>query len=377
MINMSSRVLYILLVVSTLFACKKDYFRWDLEKKKTMPVVTTIAVNAVYATAASVQLKLESNGNSEISSFGVCVGLENDPDINSNTNLTQASDSIQTILIGNLTPSTTYYVRAFAQNEVGVAYGASVSFTTTSTSAPAISTTQASSVSSSSAQIGGIILSDGGLSITSKGLCYSSTSTTPTLSGLSISAGSGNSPFTSTLTGLQNSTVYFARAYATNSMGTSYGQTISFTTVSAPDALVGNNSCNSLSGLTAMYISWGGSNYQASPMCIANNGYSGSCINDCASNALGAYVEFSRNFSSSGHIRFRSRAYDGNSIRVPLVYLDGSSITATDLNPNASANEWHQIKSSNIPSGQHVIRIEWSQISTFYDYSIDEIEFWE
>ena len=374
---MKFRNLYFVLAICSLFACNKEYFQWNLEKKKTTPIVTTLAVSDVYATAASLIVKLESSGNSEIESFGVCYSLQNEPDINASTTESQVFDSIQSILISGLNPNTTYYARAFAKNEIGIGYGITLVFNTSSTSVPAISTIQATNITASSAQVGGTIQSDGGLSITSKGVCYSSTSATPTLSGLIVSAGGGNGSFTSALANLQSSTTYYSRAYATNSMGTSYAQTISFTTASAPDALVGSNSCNSLSGLSALYISWGGSNYQTSPMCIASNGYSGSCINDCVSNALGASLEFSRNFSSSGHIRFRSRAYDGNSLRVPAIYVDGTSLSATDLNASASANDWHFIKSSNIASGQHIIRIEWSQISTFYDYSIDEIEFWE
>ncbi len=375
---MNYRSFLFLVLTSFLVGCDKNYFTWELEKKLSVPIVSTLSIDAAYATSAAVKIQLDFNGNGTITKFGVCYGLQTDPDISSPTQLIDAADTAQTVLITGLTPNTTYYARAFAENEIGIAYGSTLSFSTTATSAPAVNTTEAQGITINSAQVGGIILSDGGLTITNKGVCYSSTSASPTTSGNTINAGSGNNAFTANLSGLQNNTTYYARSFATNSMGTSYGQTISFTTLSVPDALVQTNNCNSLSGLNAVYTVWQGSGYQNLPMCIATSGgYSGSCLNDCVSNALGASVEFTRTFSTSGHLRFRSRCYDGNSIRIPTVSIDGQSVSTTDLTPNNFAYDWHYLKTTAISSGQHTIRINWSQVSVYYDYSIDEIEFWE
>ena len=58
----------------------------------------------------------------------------------------------------------------------------------------------------------------------------------PTISGTHTSDGSGKGTFTSNITGLTASTMYYVRAYATNGTGTAYGDEFSFTTLSSQGA---------------------------------------------------------------------------------------------------------------------------------------------
>jgi uncharacterized protein (TIGR02145 family) len=94
---------------------------------------------------------------------------------------------------------------------------------------PIISTTVATNITVIDANSGGTITSDGGFSITSKGVCWS-TSPNPTITNSSTINGTGASSFTSVLSSLLASTNYYYRAYATNSRGTGYGITYTFTT---------------------------------------------------------------------------------------------------------------------------------------------------
>ncbi len=90
-------------------------------------------------------------------------------------------------------------------------------------------TTAVSSIASNTATSGGNVISDGGDPITSRGVCWS-TVTGPTItSSKTIDPGTTGS-FISNLTGLATITTYYVRAYATNSVGTSYGTEVSFTT---------------------------------------------------------------------------------------------------------------------------------------------------
>jgi len=83
-------------------------------------------------------------------------------------------------------------------------------------------------LTSTSAQSGGTITSDGGNIITAKGVVWS-TSAGPTVAlSTKTNDGTGVGTFTSTLTGLTLNTVYYIRSYATNSVGTSYGPEVSF-----------------------------------------------------------------------------------------------------------------------------------------------------
>lgn len=95
-----------------------------------------------------------------------------------------------------------------------------------------ISTTSITSISSTGALSGGTVTIDGGAAVTARGVVWS-LSNNPTVSlATRTSDGTGTGTFTSTLTGLSESTTYFVRAYATNSAGTSYGNEVSFKTIS-------------------------------------------------------------------------------------------------------------------------------------------------
>jgi len=85
------------------------------------------------------------------------------------------------------------------------------------------------SITGSSAVSGGNVSSDGGLTVTSRGLAYSTTPN-PTISNNTVISGSGLGAFTATMTGLSPNTTYYVRAFATNSLGTGYGPQVSFTT---------------------------------------------------------------------------------------------------------------------------------------------------
>jgi hypothetical protein len=98
---------------------------------------------------------------------------------------------------------------------------------------PVISTVAVNGITQESATSGGIITSDGGASITSRGVCWNTTPD-PSILGPHTSDGTGSGSFISQLSGLNPNTPYYVRAWATNSAGTAYGNTLSFTTLKVP-----------------------------------------------------------------------------------------------------------------------------------------------
>lgn len=100
---------------------------------------------------------------------------------------------------------------------------------------PTVITNAATTITTSSAGVGGNVTSDGGASVTERGVCYSTTPN-PSTSGNKIQSGSGLGNFSGTISGLNPNTNYYIRAYAINSVGTSYGTELSFTTqqIAAP-----------------------------------------------------------------------------------------------------------------------------------------------
>ena len=96
-------------------------------------------------------------------------------------------------------------------------------------SLPVVEIKNIDKVKSSSAEAIGIVISDGGLEVTARGVCWS-TEQNPTITNSKTSNGTGIGQYISNITGLNPDTKYYVRAYATNSIGTSYGNEFSFTT---------------------------------------------------------------------------------------------------------------------------------------------------
>ncbi len=94
---------------------------------------------------------------------------------------------------------------------------------------PTVTTTTASNITDTTAVSGGNITNDGGATITACGVCWS-TSQNPTINDNHTTNGATTGSFTSNILGLTAGTTYYVRAYATNAVGTAYGNAVSFTT---------------------------------------------------------------------------------------------------------------------------------------------------
>jgi uncharacterized protein (TIGR02145 family) len=98
---------------------------------------------------------------------------------------------------------------------------------------PVLSTSEISEISETKAKSGGNIINSGGAAITARGVCWS-IGTTPLVTDNKTIDGAGEGTFVSNLTGLSAGKTYNIRAYATNSVGTGYGNTITFSTSEPP-----------------------------------------------------------------------------------------------------------------------------------------------
>lgn len=134
----------------------------------------------------------------------------------------------------NLQLNTTYYVRYFVKNKYSSAISNEVSeFKTLALSLPSITTSAVTQIMDTSAIAGGNVTSDGGMSVTERGVVYS-TSQNPTTSNSKVTSGSGTGSFSVNLTNLAKGTTYYVRAYATNEKGTAYGNQVVFTALEVP-----------------------------------------------------------------------------------------------------------------------------------------------
>ena len=207
-----------------------------LEDVKELPVVTTNEITDVEAGSAICVSEVTDDGGGTVSARGVCWSTKQNPTIEDNKTNDGSGTGSYTSKLSNLASQTTYYVRAYATNETGTAYGKEVSFTTLEMTLPVVTTKMASDITCNSALCGGEILSTGGSNIEISGLLWAnypnltldSNPLTYDNSGYNI-VGSWNKE----ITHLWHNTTYYVRAYATNEMGTSYGEEISFTTLGA------------------------------------------------------------------------------------------------------------------------------------------------
>jgi gliding motility-associated-like protein len=140
-----------------------------------------------------------------------------------------------------LTPSTTYYFRAYVKDLAGnVHYGSMLSCSTLPPSIPVVTTTPAFNIYSYKASSGGTNIDSGGLAITQKGICWSTTPN-PTVASSRTTEGPIGNNFTSLMRALVPCATYYVRAYAVNALGVGYGNEIQVqTSCPATPALIAN-----------------------------------------------------------------------------------------------------------------------------------------
>lgn len=210
-------------------------FRLALREGMTLPVVEKVSMsemtasgNAKFPVRASFTVSLSSAGSGSVSEKGFCISELASPDLTDiHFHIDTIADTYDLGVV--MKENIKFYVRSYAISQAGVAYGEEMSFTTPSK--PVVSTLAVSDITASTADCGGIVSNDGGLDIIARGVCWS-TSSNPTIK-LSTKTvdGVGLGTFASHLENLTIGTKYYVRAYATNAIGTTYGEELSFTTL--------------------------------------------------------------------------------------------------------------------------------------------------
>lgn len=194
----------------------------------TIPTLTTNSASDITATTATCGGNITANGGADVTARGVCWSTSQTPTIASSKTIDGAGSGAFTSNITGLSPNKTYYVRAYATNSSGTAYGTHISFITAATN-PTVTTTNPPSITTNQAIVGGNVTTDGGATVTERGV-YWGISANPKLTGTKLPIGSGTGSFTTTINGLTSSTQYYVVAYAVNSAGEALGTELNFTT---------------------------------------------------------------------------------------------------------------------------------------------------
>ncbi|MHA8083668.1 beta strand repeat-containing protein [Aquirufa sp. A-Brett2-15D] len=199
----------------------------------TTPTVSaTATVTSITGTTATSGGTISADGGASVIERGLVWGTSTGASTYSVT--TGTGTGTFTSSLTGLSVATTYYVRAFATNSVGTVYGPEESFATPTTAT--LTSTISSTITSYTAILGGVLSSTGGAT-TEIGIRYSTDVNFGTYSTTSINANATAGTYTTTISGLTALTTYYAKAYATNTAGTTEGISINFNTPAPPIAV--------------------------------------------------------------------------------------------------------------------------------------------
>ena len=380
----------------------------NFTQQVTLPTVTT--VTNITETAATGGGNVTSDGGATVTERGICWSTSHNPTTGGSHGSSGSGLGDYTCMMTNLTPNTTYYVRAYAANSQGTAYGNEVSFTTaqlpTYTITVSANPTNGGSVSGggtyqqgqsctvtatassgydfvnwtengsqvstnasytftvtteTAATGGGNVTSDGGATVTERGICWG-TSHNPTTSGSHVTSGSGLGSYTCLMTNLTPNTTYYVRAYATNSQGTAYGNEVNFTTVQLPTYTINVSSSPTVGGSVS-----GGGTYQQGQSCTvtatANNGYdflnwteNGSPVSLNANFTFTVtgnrtlVAHFEQQAPQNYTITVSANPADGGTVSGGGTYQQGQSCTVT-AEANRSSSFYVDFDDSQMPAG--------------------------
>ena len=196
-----------------------------------VPVVEIGAVSEITTDGASVSCEVVDDCGKTIKSRGVVyVKGDEEPTLNTGKSAASGTTGEYSVTLSGLSPNTLYSVRAYAENEKGVAYSSAKRTFTTSTALPAV-TVSVGDKTSSSATLTGKVTSDGGETPSEVGFYYSQSSADDLSASTKLTGKLNGSSFSAELKGLTRATKYYVRAYAVNSAGEAVSSSVSFSTL--------------------------------------------------------------------------------------------------------------------------------------------------
>ncbi|MBC5994872.1 MBG domain-containing protein [Pontibacter cellulosilyticus] len=233
-----------------------------------LPTLTATTYSNVKATTATWSSSITSDGGGAITERGFIFSTTGDPASGPNSGQSSGSGTgAFSLTYEHLSPYTIYYVRAYAKNVKGTAYGSLAVFATPAPGVATLSDVTVSNITATTATWNSSVTNDGGATITGRGFVYNTTGV-PTLSDPKSVVTAGMGGFSANGAGLTGNTIYYVRAYATNSAGTAYSSILSFKTTGLPVALA-----TSVSNIAATTATWSGDATATGGLTVTEKGF--------------------------------------------------------------------------------------------------------
>lgn len=238
--------LYITLFIYAIatVSCSKDpELSGNLSSEIT---VTTQAVSSIAQTTAVSGVQVSAGFSDDVLDKGICWSTTDNPTTALNKLSGGKGSGTSSLILNGLTPGSVYYLRAYVTTKNEAIYGNQQQFRTFNYQLATLTLSPVANITQTTAICGGNVTYLGGGVVSAKGVCWSTTSV-PTIVNPHTLDGSGLGTYSSAITGLNPSTTYYVRAYATNQAGTAYSPLLIFTTTSVQPATV---SSVTVSGIT-------------------------------------------------------------------------------------------------------------------------------
>jgi hypothetical protein len=184
----------------------------------------TCTMGDVTAFAATPTATISTNGGYAVTRYGFCWSTESQVPTTDHLTMDVGTDDAKSFskMVDDLTPQTTYYMRAYAINEKGTGYSNAMTFTTEARQTVTLATPTTSEVGDTLATVSSSMTVPSGTTVTEKGICYSLYSSRPTTDGSKMVDSSTGNNISAKLTGLKEGGVYYLTAYAVTRDGTFY-----------------------------------------------------------------------------------------------------------------------------------------------------------
>jgi len=301
-------------------------FYGDIQVFKTaeemsLAELSTVTISEVETQSVLLQSQIKNYGNCELKECGFCWSTEPSPSLDDEF-VKYESNGVFVIFgnrINGLKDGTTYYVRAYAINSMGVSYSEEVNFTTKEITLPIWETISVSNIGKTKVDVKASLSSNGNTEITEMGICWATHSDVTIFNEKKI-CDNGMSLSTQ-VTGLSGITTYYMRAYAQNSKGIAYSNEIQFTTT--------DKEVDVWDGISVATSFAGGIGTESDPILIASGGQLKLLSNNV--NAGTTYDGIYFKLTSNINLNNQEWIPIGNKEKKFQGWFDGNNLNITNL----------------------------------------------